>query len=599
MLHEWFFSNWEIVFVLALTVVALALFVTELVPTEITALGVLVAIGFSGILDTAEVFSGFSNPATLTVLMMFILSAAVLHSGIVDWLCDRLGFLMGKSTFRQVLVVGLVAGPVSAFINNTAAVAVLIPVVVRLANAAGRSPSKLLMPLSFAAMLGGTMTLIGTSTNLLGSGLRAEAGFGPFGMFEFTLAGMIVFGVGLAYLAIVGHFFVPARIVPKAIDERYHLREFVFEVEVPEESSVLGKRVGEAELATEYDAEIIQVKRSGRVLDPDRQEVEYKPKDRLVVRTTRTNLQRMADTGIVEIVPASKAPTEDLETLQFAELLVHANSTVRRHRLGSVGAWREWGVHPVALLRRGKSEVADLKNHVLSTGDIVLVAGEKRDTESLTGGDEFYVLGGPTVPVTRPQKAPFVLVTLALVVAIAAIGWFPIVLTATAGVVVLVAARVVKPLEMYRSINWDIIFLLAGIIPLGLAVQASGAASMLAGYLARSGDYLAPLYVLALVYFVTTILTELVSNNAAVVLVVPVSIELALQLGFSPTPFILAPMFAASTSFLSPIGYQTNLMVMGPGGYRYSDYIRIGGPLNILMLIVTPITLNHFFPILG
>lgn len=597
MVLEWVATNWQMVFVLGLTGLALVLFMLETFPIEVTALGVLVALGAAGILSTTDLFSGFSNPATITVLMMFILSAAVLQSGIIDWLGDRLGVLLGRSTLRQVFVVGLVVGPVSAFINNTAAVAVMIPLVVRLANKAGKSPSKLLMPLSFAAMLGGTITLIGTSTNLLGNALREDAGLGSFGLFDFALPGLVVFGVGMLYLGLVGHLLVPQRVEATPVDERYRLRPFVFEVRIPEGSSLVGQRAGRSALVQDYEAEVLQVVREGRTYEPARELLEYNSGDVALILSTRATLQRMADSGVVELVPASEAKEPDLERLHFSELLVHPTSPARGYRLGDLAVWNEWHVHPVALLTRGRNVPGSPRGHVVATGDVILVSGAKRDVEGLTGGNLFHVLGGPPVQVRRPKKAPFVLLILAGVVLAAAFNVAPVALAATAGVVLVAATGALRPVEMYQNVNWDVILLLAGVIPLGLALQATGAAALLASGLGVSADYLPPLAVLALVYLLTTLMTEVLSNNASVVLVIPVSIQLALDLGYNPIPFILAPMFAASTSFLTPVGYQTNLMIMGPGGFRYADYFRVGAPLNLLMLMVAPITINYFFPI--
>jgi di/tricarboxylate transporter len=592
---DWAVANWPIVVVLALAVVALVFFAFEILPIEITALGVLVILGVTGIIPPTDLFSGFASSATITVLMMFILSAAVLQTGIVDWLGDRVGVLMGRSTARQVLFIGLIVGPVSAFINNTAAVAVLIPLVTHLAAQAKKSPSKLLMPLSFAAMLGGTVTLIGTSTNLLANALRIEAGLGSFGIFDFALPGLIVFGVGMVYLALVGHFLIPERLKAMPVDERYALREFLFEVLVPEGSKLLGQVAGAGDLAIEYDAEIIRVRQRGKTLAPGLHFAEYKAGDRLLIRSTRSNLQRMVDTGIVELLPAAEAEKVDLEDVEFSELLVHPTSPARSRKLATLAVWRQWRVHPVALLSRGRRTIDRLDQHVLAPGDIVLVSGAGRDIKALTGGDVFHVLGGPRAPVRRPHKAALVLLILAGVVGAAALNLMSIALSATAGVVLVAATGALRPVEMYRNVNWDVIFLLAGIIPLGLAMQSTGAAMMLADVLARSGDFLPPLGVLMLLYFITTLMTEVLSNNASVVLIVPVAVELAQQLGYNPIPFILIPMFAASTSFLTPVGYQTNLMVMGPGGYRYTDYFRVGAPLNVLMLIVTPFVISVFF----
>jgi di/tricarboxylate transporter len=597
MLWDFLVSHWEILFVLVLIAVTLAIFVTEAFPIEITALSVLVVLGLSGILSVNEALSGFSNEATITVLMMFILSAAVVHSGIVDWVGDRLGVLMGKSTWRHVLVIGLVAGPVSAFINNTAAVAVMIPLILHLANRMGTSPSRLLIPLSFAAMLGGVMTLIGTSTNLLASALRAEAGLGQFGVFEFTKAGVIIFGVGLLYLVLIGARLIPERVEARRLDERYHLREFLFEVEVPDKSSLINKRVGRSELSEEYDAEVLLVQRGPKAYDPIREPVYYQGGDRVILRATRGQLQRMVDRGIVRLFTPTGSMDRSADDMDFRELLVTDTSTSKGKRLGRLRFWESSKVHPVALLSRGQASASRLYNRRLRVGDVVLVSGAKDDIAHMTGGDAFHVLGGPSPPVRRPHKVPHVLLILVGVVGLAALGVFPIVLTAAAGAVLMVVTGALRLTDVYDSIRWDVIFLLAGIIPLGIAMQTTGTAAILGGGIALTAGALHPLLLLGLFFVATSLLTEVISNNAAAVLMVPIGIEVSNNLGLNPVTFILAAMFAASTSFLSPIGYQTNLMVMGPGGYRYTDYLRVGAPLNLILAIVTPIVLNAFFPL--
>jgi di/tricarboxylate transporter len=590
-------AHWEIIFVLVLIAVMLVIFITEIFPIEITALAVLAALGLSGILAVDQVLSGFSSHATITVLMMFILSAGVVQSGIVDWLGDHMGVLMGKSTIRHVIVIGLIAGPVSAFINNTAAVAVMIPLVIHLANKMGDSPSKLLIPLSYAAMLGGVTTVIGTSTNLLGSTLRADVGLGHFGIFEFTHAGLIIFGVGLLYLGLIGTRFLPERIEARKLDEKYHYRSFLFEVEIPERSNLINKRVGKAELSDEYDAEIIIVHRGEKSLDPASEPVYYQPGDRVIMHATRANLQRMSDRGIVIL----KTTTGDLELekedLDFREFLVTSTATSRGKRLGRLQFWSSNHLHPVALLTRGRTKHSNLYNHRLRTGDVVLAAATKEHIGMITGGDAFHVLGGPAPPLRRPHKVPHVILILIGVIGFAAFDIFPIVYTAIAGAVLMVMTGALRITDMYESIRWDVVFLLAGVIPLGIAMQDTGTAALVGVAIANSSTFLPPIVLLALFFLSVSILTEIVSNNASVVLMIPIGIEIAAALGYNPTTFILAAMFAASTSFLSPVGYQTNLMVMGPGGYKYLDYLRIGAPLNLLMVIVSPLVLNWFWPL--
>ncbi len=590
-------DTWQLWFILGLVVVSLVLFFTEIIPLEITALGIPVVLAASGILEPLDAFSGFSNPATLTVLMMFILSAGIMQSGVIDWLADRLSFLQGSVLELQVLVMALLAGVLSAFINNTAAVAVLMPLVIQMASRSHISPGKLLMPLSFAAMLGGTMTLIGTSTNLLASSLRREAGFAPFGMFEFTEPAFVLFAIGVVYLFLSSRWTLPSRIKPRRLDERYHLREFLVEVAVPAEGPLIGRRVGEAKLTESYDAEVLQVSRGGTTHAAHRGLLEYQAGDRLLIRATRANIQRMVDTKIVDLVPTAEETGDELEDFDFAELLISGESTLRGRRLGDLGLWSGHRVQAVALLTRGKTYTGQLPNWQLRVGDVLLVVGAPRDIENLSSGSEFHVLGGPEIPLRRPHKVAHALAILVAVVALAAFDVAPIVVTATGGAVLMVVLGVLRLEEMYRNIHWDVIFLLAGIIPLGIALEATGATVILADLMVGGSASISPLGLLAIIYVATALLTNLVSNNAAVVLAIPVAIELAERIGADPTAFVLAAMFAASNAYLTPVGYQTNLLVMAPGGYRYWDYMRQGLPLSIIMAVATPFVLNHYWPV--
>jgi di/tricarboxylate transporter len=509
-----------------------------------------------------------------------------------------MGVLMGRSMFRHVLVIGLIAGPVSAFINNTAAVAVMIPLVMHLADKTGQSPSKLLIPLSYTAMLGGVITVIGTSTNLLGSTLRADAGLGHFGIFEFAQAGLIIFGVGLLYLALIGSRLVPDRVEPRIPDKAYFRRAFLFEATVSEKSQLINKRVVPEALGRYLHARVFLLRRGRKTLDPAEEPVYYHVGDRIMVQATRATLQRLVDHGILEINALSgrKLGKQDHE---FRELLVTTGSSARGKRLGSLDFWSQYHVQPMALLTRRRIKDQELGDHRLRTGDVVLVAVAKERARQLTGRGVFEVLGGPAPPLRRPHKVPHVVLILAAVVGFAALDIFPIVFTATAGAVLMVITGALRLSDMYASIRWDVIFLLAGVIPLGVAMHTTGAAALLGGAIAGASEVLPPLVLLALFFLSVSILTEIVSNNASVVLMIPIGLEIAAALDYNPTTFVLAAMFAASTSFLSPIGYQTNLMVMAPGGYRYRDYLKIGGPLNLIMVIVTPLVLNLFWPVVS
>ncbi len=598
---------WETAVVLAVVAVVLVLFLKEALPVPVTAmlaaaiLMVFPARSWDGaILTPQEGLAGFSSQATVAVMAMFVLSAGIQRSGAVMYVTHFLVRWAGKGPRRQALTLGAVAGPLSGVVNNTPVVAVLIPVASRLAKEGGHSPSKLLMPLSFFAMLGGTLTIIGTSTNLLGNDLLPRFGVEPFGFFSFTLVGVVGLVVAAIYFLTIGMQLMPDRGEGTAV-ERFDLKGFMAELEVPGDSEAVGKSLRDLGLIPHKGVQVVRVFREDRVLSSPRRTFMVRAHDVLMVQASRARLEALPEelglTPVEKLHDLVDAEGPDGASVATAEIMVVPGSRWEGHTLQEIHFRDRYDALVLAIRHRDRVAIGPLTSTFLQSGDVLLVQGSPEALEALQESDTFVLTRARKDESFRKDKIAIATGILAVVVAVAAIGILPIVVTALAGAVAMVLTGCLKMQEFLDSIHWDIILLLAGIIPLGIALEKSGAAALAASGLVAVGGLLPPIAFLMLVFGVTSLFTEMISNNAAVVLLIPIVIAAALSLGLNPKPFALAVMLSASTSMLTPIGYQTNTMVYAPGRYRFTDYLRVGGPLNLLLIIILPWVIAFLFPL--
>jgi di/tricarboxylate transporter len=585
--------TFEIALAFGILIVALIIFALELFPIDFVAftiMGVILVLGPILNVSPEEAISGFSNPATITVLAMFILSAGVYQTGMINLLAQRMIRFAGSSELRQLITVKLVVGPISAFINNTAAVAILIPSVISLAREYRQAPSKLLIPLSFFSQLAGVVTLIGTSTNILASVLSAREGYGAFGMFEFAPIGLLVFVTGALYLLLIGRKLLPERRVEQEISESYLIKEYLSEVIVLEDSPLVGKRVVESRLREQFDIHVFEVRRNGQWLRHPLGERRLQAGDILFIKANSERLLKIKDIEGLAIESEIHLESEKLRSERRAlmEVVIGPNSDLIGGNLESINFRYHYNCTVIAMQKQGEIIRDRLGKVRLNFGDTLLLRGAKTALEQIKREPGFIITEEVELEAFRTEKVPIVVAIVSGVVIAAALGQ-PILVTAIVGCVLMVLTGCLKVTELHEAVRLDVIFLLAGVIPLGLALERTGGAELLAGLAAEAADYVSPLILLGIFYLMAMILTELISNNATVVVMVPVAIATAETLNLDPKALILAIMFAASTSFSTPVGYQTNTMVFGPGGYKFLDFIRVGGPLNLLLAIVTPI----------
>jgi di/tricarboxylate transporter len=591
--------------------IALVLFVWEPVPIDVTAIAILVTLILLEPwtqVGPEEGVSGFSSSATLTVLAMFILSEGIQQTGIVSILGEKIADSYGDSPLKQLLAVLGLSGGTAGFINNTPVVAIMIPMVDELSKRTGVSPSKLLIPVSYVAMLGGMLTLIGTSTNILASDVSARLIDRPFTMFEFTQLGLLVLLTGVVYIVLVGRHLLPERItVEEALTEEFEMAEYLTEVVVREGSSLVGRTVEEALSELDVDADVVQLIRDGQAFAVPLSRKGIQPGDVLVLRTDRESLLALVDREDLDIAPDTAVTDETLEATKpgleevgeqhLVEIVITPDTSLVGMTLGTLNFRQRYDATVLAIRRGGEIIHARMTDRPLRAGDTLLVQATDDTIRRFSNDRNFVVAQRIDRPDYRTERIPIALGIIVGVVGIAALELYPILVTALAGVVAMVATGCVRPTELYESVDWSVIFLLAGLIPLGIAMERSGAAEWLAGVIVVGslGAGLSAVLVLGLFYLATALITELISNNASVVLMIPVAVEAAAQIDANAFAFVLAVTFGASTSMLSPIGYQTNLMVYGPGGYKFTDFFRVGAPLQLILAVVTTAGIAFFW----
>ena len=594
----------EIVVVFAVVGLTLALFVTEVIPLDVTAIAILVLIvalePWTGV-SAHDGLSGFASQATITFLAMFILSEGIRRTGLLQMIGDRIIRLAKGNARKQLGWLVALSGSTAGVVNNTPVVAMMIPMTVNIANRSHVSPSRYLIPVSFAAMMGGMLTLIGTSTSLLASDVSARLLDRPLTMFEFTHLGLLVLIVGGAYLLVVGWTLTPERIKARENPmETFQMGEYLTELHLLKGSPLAGKRVDQVMVELGLDLEIVRLRRKGETFDPPIGPKELQEGDLLLVRTDPITVHELMALRGIGLAKGQTVFRDDFEEEEepvrsSVELVVLSETPLVGETLRSLDFRQTYGVSVLAI-RRGRGILhRQLKDIELAGGDSLLVHGAPDKVQRLSRDRNFVVIREVEKREFRRSKLPIALVIMGLVVTTAAAGITPIVVSALGGVVAMVFTGCLKPGELYSAVDWNVIFLLAGVIPLGIALERTGGAEFLAHLVTAHAVGWHPLLVLLFFYLFTALVTEVVSNNASVVLMIPVAVGAAGLLDADPFSFLLAVTFAASTPMLSPVGYQTNLMVYGPGGYRFTDFFRVGAPLQILLAIVTTLGIWFFW----
>lgn len=591
----------EIALVYGLVVLALVLFAHERLPVDAVAIGILVTLAITGLVSPSEALSGFSNVATVTVAAMFILSAGLRRTGALTEVGTQLARLGQRNQLLAISVMMVVVAVVSMFINNTAAVAIFIPVVIDLAHRMDVSPSRLLIPLSFASMFGGVSTLIGTSTNLLVDAIAGERGIERFGMFELTPLGAALFVIGFVYLLFV-HRRIPDRrsADDEDLTERFDVGSYLARIELQSGGPAVGTALADAALSREYDLEVVDVERNRETTAGTEGTLVLAPGDVLRVRGSVDALRRASASDGIVLVEATGQRKLDAAIKTEHETLVEAvlapDSALDGHTVEEIDLAARHGAQALGLRHAGELR-HDLPRRRLRSGDTLLLKIDRDRLPNLRDDEDFIIVSEVETEELRTDRMPFAITIVGAVVLLAATGTLPIVAAAIAGALGMVAVGALRGEEAYEAINWKVIMLLAGVIPLGTALETSGGAELLADLIVAHLSGLGPVAVLGGLFLTTQLVTSVISNNASAVLFAPIAINAAHGLGVDPRPFLFAVTVAASMSFLTPVGYQTNTMIYGPGQYRFSDFLRFGGPLTLLVAVVATLLIPQLWPL--
>ncbi len=590
--------TFEIAIVFAIAFGAVVLFATEKLSVDIVALLIMGTLLVLGIVSPEEGIAGFSNKATITVAAMFILSAGLFKTGAVSYLGKITAIIFKKNYWLGLITVMISVGFFSAFINNTPVVAVFIPILLGVAKEIKTSASKLLMPMSFASMFGGVCTLIGTSTNILVSSIAEERGQPAFSMFEIAPLGLIMFVVGSIYMLTIGIRLIPDRRAEGDLIESFNLQEYITEVVLLEGSSAVGYAIKDSPLVKEIDVAIIEIQRDEEIFSVPPPDFILHSGDVLRVRCDLEKFNKIKAREGILFKPQFKWRDEDIETAdtKLVEGVVALNSDFIGKSLEHLKFRETFGATVLALRHRGKlmrEKIADTK---LNAGDALLLEVKTERFNQIRQSPSFVIISEIEQEKFRRNKLIPALIIVTGVILSASIGIAPIVVSAIVGAILLVLFGCIKMEEAYQAIDWRIIFLLAGVLSLEAAMENSGAAPLISSTIisvvSKWGGLVA---LLSVFYLMTFIFTEMMSNTATAALLAPVAIATASALQVSPRPFLIAVMFAASASFMTPVGYQTNTLIYGPGQYKFADFLRVGTPLNILFWIIATIFIPYYW----
>ncbi len=590
--------NLEIILVFVVAICAVVLFATEKLSVDLIALLIMASLMILGIINADQAIAGFSNKATVTVAAMFVLSAGLFKTGAVSYLAKLTTIVFKKNYWLGLITVMFAVAFFSAFINNTPVVAVFIPILLGVAKEIKASASKLLMPMSFASMFGGVCTLIGTSTNILVSSIAEERGQPAFSMFEIAPLGLIMFAAGMIYMLLIGIRLIPDRRQKGDLIESFDLQEYITEVVLLEDAPSVGHAIKESPIIKDLDIAIVDIQRGDEMISVPPPEFVLQPGDVLRVRCDLEKFNKIQARSGVLFKSQFKWHDSDVEKMdvKLVEVVLVFNSDLVGKSLAELEFREKFGAIVLALRHRGKlmrEKIADTK---LSAGDTMLLEVKADRYNQFRQNPSFVIISETEQVVYRKSKLIPALLILAGVILTATLGITPIVVSSVVGAILLILVGCLKMEEVYQAIEWRIIFLLAGVLTLEAAMENSGAAPLISTTIISVVSHWGGLVALvSAFYLMTFIFTEMMSNNATAALLTPIAIATANTLQVSPRPFLVAVMFAASASFMTPVGYQTNTLIYGPGQYRFADFLRVGTPLNLIFWIIATIFIPYFW----
>jgi di/tricarboxylate transporter len=584
--------------VLALLVVALVLFSLERIPIEVVALLLVMALVLTNTLTPAEAFAGFGNDIVITIAGLFILTGGLAKTGVVDLVGRRLHRTAGNSEFRITALIMFVAAFCAAIMKNTTTTAMFLPVVLGIAARRKISPSKLLMPLAFGAILGGTCTLIGTSTNLAVSGALPRYGIQPFTMFELTRVGVVIVGVGMLYMLLIGLRLLPRRQPAESLTEQYHVRQYVTEVIVLADSPLIGKSLAEARIGDELDLTVLGILRGEehfRIAPNPREKIQAD--DLLLVQGRVEDILRVKGEAGIEIRPDFKLSDSDLESkgTELFEAMVPRGSDFIGRTLKALRVRKRHQVIVLAINRHGVNLLSKISRVRLRFGDVLLIQGTREQVEALASDEQLLLLEEVSERQARPEKRRWALLAFGVFLFFSLTHLVALPIAVLLGVMILLASQSLRMVEVYEIIDWRLLILIACMISFGVAMEKTGADQYLADFIVRGTGQYGPVAVLAGFFAMTVALTQPMSNQAAALVMLPIAVKTALALGLNPRTFAVTVTYAASCSFLTPLE-PACVLVYTPGRYRFVDFLKVGSILTIAVFAIVILLVPVFWP---
>ncbi|MDX1571933.1 MAG: SLC13 family permease [Xanthomonadales bacterium] len=588
--------SWQIGIALAVTSIVFFGFVREKWPPEVTAFAGVSLLLATGTLPSDSLLAVFSNSAPMTIAAMFVLSAALERTGVITLLGRWATRLARGSWLRAILIILVPVIGMSAFINNTPVVVILTPVLIALARSSAMPASKLLIPLSFLSIFGGTCTLLGTSTNLLVDGLVRAQGLPGFGLFEISSVGLIMALAGSLYLVLFGWWLLPNRNPPVDAEQLLRQRRFMTDFLVPVGSSLRGKRLAETPLARVPGARVLDVLRGNYSLKRSLDSLQLTEADRLIIECSADDVPALRALALESRSASPGLQAVSTTENQIIEAIVGPESRITGSAISELDLPGRFGVYPIAVHRHKRPLARNFDQLRLKVGDILLLEGSGAALARLADSPQFINVSTPKLRPVHTDKASLAMAIMVGVVVVATVSSLPLVAVAVVGATLAILTRCIDPDDIYEAIQWPILMLIYGMLAIGKALENTGAMAYLVELLFVLVKDMGPVAVLAVLYILTSILTEVMSNNAAAILITPIAIGLADSLGIDARPLVVAVMLAGSASFATPIGYQTNTFVYRAGNYRFVDFARIGIPLNLLLWAIAVYFVPRIWP---
>jgi di/tricarboxylate transporter len=583
---------------LAIIGIGIFLFIKDYFSIDTTSVLIMTLFIVTGVLNPEEGFSGFNHPATLTLGCMFVVSAGVFKSGIIDGLSSKIIRLAKIHYLMALIVFCLVSAVLSAFINDSAVVALLMPMALLVCKETTIAPSKLLIPISFAALFGGTCTLIGTSTNILVSSYAEKSGLQPFGMFEFSGAALCLLGIGMCYLVLVAPFLLPKREENKEDSFRRELEKYMAELTIQADCTDINKTIGKSKLVKEYQAQVLSLRRGHENIN-DAEIIEniiLKENDHLRISISPDNLSRLKLENGYFFKGDKSTITQDSSEKKVFEVVIPLDSELAGYSLAELNFRNTYYCTVLAIRHRNETITENIAKVPLKEGDMMLLYASANDMAQLTTDRLVIPLSEYQDKKVDYKKALPALLIAVGVVSVAALGLTSLLISAMIGALLLVTTSLLKPKEAYEAIEWKVIFMMAGVLSMGYALKKTGGSEIISEFVFNSMGNLDPRITLSLIFLITFLSTNILSSKATAALMTPIVISLAQAMHISERPFLIAVMFACSLTFMTPVSYPTNTMVYAPGNYKFNDYLRVGTPLNILIWIAASFIIPLFFP---